>query len=125
MGNTDQTMAILELVRTTPDWTGALGVALTRPPGVPERRAGEDHWNPDPAGRPRRISDDLAWFRGAVEENENGGLVPLEGTATVGAWEADEVHTARLARLRDRGVLDAAGFLLHEPDDDVDLLAAS
>ena len=118
-------MAILELVRTEPDWTGALGVALTRPPGVPERRAGEDHWNPDAADRPRRISDDLAWFRCAVEESEGGGLVPLRGTATVGAWEADEVHTARLARLRDRGVLDAAGFLLHEPDEDLDLADVS
>ena len=117
-------MAILELVRTEPDWTGALGVALTRPPGVAERRSGADHWNPDAADRPRRISDDLAWFRCAVEENE-GGLVPLRGTATVGAWEADEVDTARLARLRDRGVLDAAGFLLHEPDDDLDLAEVS
>jgi hypothetical protein len=118
-------MAILELVRTRPDWTGALGVALTRPPGIPERRAGEDPWNPDAAERPRRISDDLAWFRCAVEEHEGGGLVPLEGTATVGAWEADEVDTVRLARLRDRGVLDAAGFLLHAPDEDLDLADVS
>ena len=57
-----QVMAILELVRSRPDWPGALGVALTRPAGTPERRGGQDHWNPDTAGRPRRISDDLAWF---------------------------------------------------------------
>ena len=63
-------MAILELVRSHPDWPGALGVALTRPPGTPERRGGQDHWNPDTAGRPRRISDDLAWFRDAVDEPE-------------------------------------------------------
>ena len=31
---------------------GALGVALTRPPGVPERRAGEDPWKPDEAHEP-------------------------------------------------------------------------
>jgi hypothetical protein len=111
-------MAILELVQPTPDWTGALGVALTRPPGVPERRANDDPWKPDGAAdRPRRISDDLAWFRQAVDEPAEYGLKPLDATASVGAWEADEVHTARLARLRDRGVLDAAGFLLHDPDD--------
>ena len=32
-------MALLELVNQSPDWREALGVALTRPPGVPERRA--------------------------------------------------------------------------------------
>src|SRR5690349_19085131 len=63
-------MAILELVRDNPDWPGALGVALTRPPGTPERRGGQDHWRPDMSGRPRRISDDLAWFRDAVDEPE-------------------------------------------------------
>jgi len=111
-------MAILELVQPTPDWTGALGVALTRPPGVPERRGGDDPWRPEAAGeRPRRVSDDLAWFRSAVDEPDRYGLRPLEASATVGAWEADEVHTAKLARLRDRGILDAAGFLLHDPDD--------
>ena len=31
-------MALLELVHARPDWMGALGVALTRPAGVPERR---------------------------------------------------------------------------------------
>ena len=39
-------MAMLELVQTRPDWMNALGVALTRPPGVPERRAGEDAVEP-------------------------------------------------------------------------------
>ena len=47
-------MAMLELVHTAPDWTGALGVALSRPPGVPERRHGDDPWHDDQSGeRPR------------------------------------------------------------------------
>lgn len=107
-------MAILELVRDKPDWTGALAVAMERPPGVPERRRGEDPWNPDPAvERPRRISDDLAWFRQAVDEPVEHGLKPLDEDAVVAAWESD---SPALTRLRDRGVLDAAGFLLHRPD---------
>ena len=113
-------MAILELVQPRPDWTGALGVALTRPPGVPERRAGEDPWSTEPAARaqrPRRISDDLAWFRQALDDPARAGLTPLEETASVAAWEsADAELVARLVRLEDRGVLDAAGFLLHDPD---------
>src|SRR4051794_8571996 len=77
---TTSSMAILELVRTKPDWSGALAVAMTRPPGVPERRAGEDPWNPSPNfARPRRISDDLAWFRRAVDEPSEHGLQPLDG----------------------------------------------
>jgi hypothetical protein len=107
-------MAILELVKQKPDWTEALAVAMTRPPGVPERRRGEDPWNPDPSvERPRRISDDLAWFRQAVEEPAGHGLKALDESAAVSAWETD---SPALGRLRDRGVLDAAGFLLHEPD---------
>jgi hypothetical protein len=111
-------MAILELVQPRPDWMGALGVALTRPPGVPERRAGEDPWNAAAAAkRPRRISDDLAWFRQALDDPRDAGLQPLDETATVAAWESgDEQLIARLTRLEDRGVLDAAGFLLHDPD---------
>jgi hypothetical protein len=110
-------MAILELVRQEPDWHGALTVALTRPPGVPERRSGEDPWNPDPSvERPRRISDDLAWFRRAVDEPSANGLKPLDESAAVAAWESSAPAESHLGRLRDRGVLDAAGFLLHEPD---------
>jgi hypothetical protein len=111
-------MAILELVKEKPDWSDALAVALTRPPGVPERRSGEDPWNPDPSvERPRRISDDLAWFRRAVDHPTDHGLQPLDGTAAVNAWESDDPGPlGHLARLRDRGVLDAAGFLLHEPE---------
>jgi|GEM_PF-2365583 len=114
---------ILELVQPQPDWMGALGVALSRPPGVPERRSREreDPWKAgSEAERPRRISDDLAWFRQAVDEPEAYGLMPLDDTSTVAAWTSDQPEmTGRLARLRDRGVLAAAGFLLHD-DEEID-----
>jgi hypothetical protein len=110
-------MVMLELVAHEPDWLGALEVALTRPPGVPERRSGEDPWAPA-SDRPRRISDDLAWLRQAVEEPERHGLRALRGSAAVAAWEvADEEGSRRFARLAERGVLDAAGFLIHDTED--------
>ena len=113
-------MAILELVQPRPDWLGALRVALSRPPGVPERRSTEDPWLPQTAARPRRISDDLAWFRNAVDDPAASGLRSLGDVATVAAWESVEHdQVARLTRLRDRGVLDAAGFLLHQPEGEV------
>jgi hypothetical protein len=109
---------MLELVRHTPDWLAALGVALTRPPGVPERRRDEDPWRPDEAAtRPRRIADDLAWLRQAFDEPENNGLRPLPESAAVAAWDPDPACSERLGRLRERQVLDAAGFLLHEADE--------
>lgn len=107
-------MALLELVHERPDWMGALGVALTRPPGVPERRTGDDPWTGDETDRPRRISDDLAWLRQAIDEPEHHGLRGLGGTAAVAAWEPSGEAAARLDRLRERRVLDAAGFLLHD-----------
>ena len=107
-------MALLELVHERPDCMGALGVALTRPPGVPERRAGEDPWQGDAPDRPRRISDDLAWLRQAIDEPEDHGLRGLGDTAAVAAWEPTNEAAARLDRLRERRVLDAAGFLLHD-----------
>jgi hypothetical protein len=108
---------MLELVRPTPDWTAALGVALTRPPGVPERRRDEDPWKPEAdAPRPRRIADDLAWLRQAFDEPESNGLKPLPDSAAVATWEPETACAERLTRLRDRRVLDAAGFLLHEED---------
>jgi hypothetical protein len=107
-------MALLELVHARPDWMGALGVALTRPPGVAERRGGEDPWTGDAPDRPRRISDDLAWLRQAIDEPEDHGLRGLGGTAAVAAWEPSGEAAARLDRLRERRVLDAAGFLLHD-----------
>jgi hypothetical protein len=113
-------MAVLELVHSRPDWMGALTVALTRPPGIPERRAGEDPWHegvaPRIAERPRRISDDLAWLRQAYDEPEEHGLQGLQDTAAVAAWNTSPEAQERLARLRDRHVLDAAGFLLHEEE---------
>jgi len=108
---------MLELVRDRPDWLNALGVALSRPPGVPERRERErDPWRPDTEGRPRRIADDLAWLRQAFDEPEDNGLRPLPESAAVAAWQPDDACSERLGRLRDRRVLEAAGFLLHEDE---------
>jgi hypothetical protein len=115
-------MMLLELVHRQPDWLAALEVALLRPPGVPERRAGEDPWAPPVVDRPRRISDDLLWLRRAYDEPEEYGLKALDQTAAVGIWEPreDELRE-RLGRLRSRGVLDAAGFLLHDADAPVEI----
>jgi hypothetical protein len=107
-------MAVLELVSARPDWVNALGVALTRPPGGPERRGQDDPWDAADTSRPRRISDDLAWLRQAMDEPQDHGLRGLEDTAAVGAWITAAHARERLERLRDRHVLDAAGFLLHE-----------
>ena len=112
-------MPMLELVQDPPDWMSALGVALTRPAGVVERRAGEDPWSGGAEQqRPRRIADDLAWLRQAVDEPEVNGLHAVEGTAAVGVWRPDPQQDtmSRLVRLRERGVLDAAGFLLHDEE---------
>ncbi len=113
-------MPLLELVNERPDWMGALGVALTRPPGVPERRAGEDPFEQSSAAtaqtakRPRRISDDLVWLRQAIDEPETHGLAHIADSAAVDAWQADPTAAAHLIRLSERRVLDAAGFLLHD-----------
>jgi hypothetical protein len=117
---------MLELVLDRPDWLNALGVALTRPPGVPERRQDQDPWNPEgeSEARPRRIADDLAWLRQAYDEPEENGLRPLRDTAAVAAWEPDAACAERLYRLRERRVLDAAGFLLHSEDGDDEALAS-
>ena len=88
-------MALLELVRQRPDWMGALGVALARPEGVPERREREDPWTGDRGPpHPRRVSDDLAWLRQAIDEPESNGLHGLGDTAAVAAWELDTEETA-------------------------------
>ena len=107
-------MMLLELVRERPDWTGALAAALTIPPGMPERRTGQDPWQPPQVVRPRRISDDLAWLRQAVDEPGESGLRMLTDSAAVAAWRTDGEAGERCFRLRDRGVLDAGGFILHE-----------
>jgi hypothetical protein len=111
-------MAILELVRTRPDWYSALEAALTRPEGVPERRQGEDPWAPPRFDRPRRVSDDLAWLRQAMDSPEEHGLKAVDEDGRLPIWECpadDRQTTAKLERLRSRGILDAAGFLLHQP----------
>jgi hypothetical protein len=110
-------MALLELVRTRPDWFSALEIALTRPEGVPERRTGEDPWAPPRFERPRRVSDDLAWLRCAIDEPREHGLNPVDDHLPI--WEApddDRQVQARLERLHGRGILQAGGFLLHEAD---------
>jgi len=111
--NTLSWMATLELVAEQANWMGALLVAMTRPPGVAERRTDQDPWAPAPTPRPQRISDDLSWLRAAVDEPAAHGLLPLEGTGQTAAWasrETDAEVGGRLERLASRGVLDAAGF---------------
>jgi hypothetical protein len=107
-------MPMLELVQDRPDWLSALGVALTLPPGIEERRTGDDPWDETGVERPRRISDDLAWLRQAVDEPETHGLRFVGESAAVAAWQANEDAVERLDRLRNRRILDAAGFLLHD-----------
>ena len=107
---------MLELIHMSPNWLGALSVALVRPTGVPERRQGEDPWVGRTTSRPRRLTDDLAWLRGAVDEPETHGLQPLADRGVVVAWVPDETSVQRLRRLRDRAVLEAAGFHLIEDE---------
>lgn len=106
---------LLELIHERPSWREALATALLLPPGMTERRQGEDPWAPS-ADRPRRVSDDLAWLRNAVEEPEDHGLRLIEGTAAAGAWEITDGERVgeHLGRLEARGVLQAAGFLFHD-----------
>jgi hypothetical protein len=106
---------LLELVHQRPSWREALAVALILPPGMTERRQDQDPWA-RPTDRPRRISDDLAWLRNAMDEPEEHGLRVIEGTAAAGAWEItdDQRVGEQLGRLEARGVLEAAGFLFHD-----------
>jgi hypothetical protein len=92
---------------------------MTLPTGMTERRTDQDPWAAPPLSRPRRISDDLSWLRGAMDEPEASGLRELKGTAAVAVWaaaEEDPEPRGRLLRLDERGVLGAAGFLLGMPD---------
>jgi hypothetical protein len=106
---------LLELVHQRPSWREALATALLLPSGMTERRQDQDPWTPA-TNRPRRISDDLAWLRNAVEEPEAHGLRLIEGTAAAGAWAITDHQLAaeHLDRLEARGVLAAAGFLVHD-----------
>ena len=108
-------MLTLELVAERPDWVQALQVAMSRPPGVPERRVGQDPWTPPSIPRPRRISDDLAWLRAAMDDPRAHGLHELGNTSAVAIWKfgkGDSELVERFQRLDQRGVLDAAGFFL-------------
>ena len=108
-------MVTLELVAVRPDWGQALQVAMGRPPGVPERRVGQDPWTPPSVSRPRRISDDLAWLRAAMDDPRAHGLYELGNTSAVAIWNVgtgDSELVERFRRLDRRGVLDAAGFFL-------------
>jgi hypothetical protein len=99
-----------------PNWRGALSVALVRPTGVPERRHRDDPWQSGTVNRPRRLTDDLAWLRGALDEPQRHGLQPLADHGVVVAWTPDRPGIERLRRLRDRAVLEAAGFTLFEDE---------
>lgn len=113
----DHTHMLLELIQDKPSWGDALATALILPVGMTERRQGQDPWSPS-TDRPRRISDDLAWLRNAVDEPEMHGLRMLEGTAAAGAWEVTDGPRVsdHLGRLEERGVLEAAGFLVHDDE---------
>jgi hypothetical protein len=111
-------VAAVELIRPAPDWEAALAAALTRPKGVPERRS-------RPAGEPgdgtprRRIADELAWLRDVIDDPGAHDFAAEAAAAQL--WyptgDADSPETLeRLVKLRERGVLDAAGFLLHDDD---------
>src|ERR1700755_3675280 len=97
---------LLELVHAKPSWGDALATALLLPAGMSERRQNEDPCSPS-TDRPRRISDDLAWLRNAVDEPEMYGLRMIEGTAAAGSWEGTDPRQGGgpLGRLGGRGAL--------------------
>ena len=108
---------MLELTHVNPDWFGALAVALIRPAGQPERRHRQAPWEQrGDAPRPRRVTDDLEWLRVAFCNPELHGLHPLSHGHAVAAWVPDDDAVERLRRLRDRAILDAAGFRLFEDE---------
>jgi hypothetical protein len=109
---------LLELTQERPSWSDALATALILPRGVAERRNDQDPWAPS-TDRPRRISDDLAWLRNAMDEPEEYGLRVVDDAGAMGAWEVtdEEEIGGHLERLEQRGVLEAAGFLFHRDPD--------
>jgi hypothetical protein len=103
---------MVQLLRERPNWPGALSVARTPPPGVPERRRGDDSGKADTTSDPRRAMDDLAWLREAFEDPAAQGLRRVPARSAIAAWEPDPSGAARLRRLSDSHVLETAGFLL-------------
>src|SRR5436305_15129262 len=111
----------VELVRPEPDWAAALARALERPAGVPERRQRPEERDEGPADgsrpRRRRIADELLWLRDVIEDPDAHGFQHDAGAAQI--WfpigETDNADTLdRLDAPRQRRILDAAGFLLHD-----------
>jgi hypothetical protein len=66
--------------------------------------------------RARRVTDDLAWLRVAFCNPELHGLHPLSHGRAVAAWVPDDDAVERLCRLRDRAILEAAGFRISEDE---------
>ena len=71
------------------------------------------------------ITDELIWLRDLIEEPTAHGFETETGAAHLW-WPVGDTDTSdtleRLKRLRERGILDAAGFLLHDESlDDIDL----
>jgi hypothetical protein len=110
-------VAVIELIRHEPDWAAALARALTRPAGGPERRQRPDGPPPDGDRRRRRIADELAWLREVIDDPRSQQFDRAAEAAQlwwpVGDADVDDTLD-RLMKLRERGVLDAAGFLLHD-----------
>ena len=108
---------MLELTHVNPNWIGALSGAMVRRTGEPERRHGQDPWQQrGHAPHSRRVTDDLAWLRVAFCNPELHGLHPLSHGPAVAAWVPDDDAVERLRRLRDRAILEAAGFRLFEDE---------
>ena len=108
---------MLELTHVNPNWFAALSVALVRQTSEPERRHDQHPWEQrGHAPRSRRVTDDLAWLRVALCDPEPNGLHPLSHGQAVAAWVPDADAVERLRRLRDRAILEAAGFRLLEDE---------
>ena len=103
---------MVQLLRERPNWPRAHSVACTRPPGVPERRRVVARRKAYTTSHAPRATDDLAWLREAFEDPVAYGLRRVPARSAVAAWEPDPSGAARLERLSDRHVLEAAGFLL-------------
>lgn len=63
---------------------------------------------------PHRVTDGLAWLRSGLCDPEPNGLHPLTNGRALTAWAPYDDAIEQLCWLRDRGVLEAAGFLLFE-----------